>query len=465
MDARIVEFAEVLRQNGLRVGTSEVADAARAALEVGLEDRERFRSALQATLVKRSEELETFRRAFEFYFSGTAKTFEGIDRSIAQEIKDRGLLEGDELTMVLWQMGQLAGGMSPLAQATFEGDRAKLAQIFRGAALQLDLSQMQTSFQSGFYSRRLMASAGAEKMRQDLIALQGELKARGLSAEGLEIVSRELNAALRRVEDAARREVERQAKARLKKAQSTLADRNLHTLSRAETERMQAAVRTLAEKLKSRLMRKQKAWRRGSLNVRKTLRKNLPWGGIPMVPQFKNRRPERPEVVVLCDVSDSVRNHSRMMLLFMHTLQSLFVRVRSFVFVSDVGEVTDIFKTHSVEEAIDLAVAGQNISLSANSNYGNALASFSRDHLASITRRTTVLVIGDGRNNYNAANAWVLDDLKRKAKRLVWICSEDRPNWGFGDSEMTTYSKHCHQTVVVQSLNDLARLADQIVPV
>lgn len=184
-----------------------------------------------------------------------------------------------------------------------------------------------------------------------------------------------------------------------------------------------------------------------------------------MVPAFRARRPERPEVIVLCDVSDSVRNASRMMLLFTYTLQTLFARVRSFIFVSEVGEVTRYFKELDVDRAIEMAIAGKAVSLQANSNYGRALASFARDHLGSITRRTTVMIIGDGRNNYNPSSAWALKDLRRKCRRLLWICPEDRRSWGFGDSEMPTYARLCHQAVVVQSLADLARVADQLVPV
>ena len=269
---------------------------------------------------------------------------------------------------------------------------------------------------------------------------------------------------MRKVEDEARREVKRQAEARIRKPTGGVVDKPLHQLSQAEVNQMESAVKTLAEKLKARLIRKARSKRKGTLNVRRTLRRNLPWGGVPMVPQFRARRPERPEVVVLCDVSDSVRNASRMMLLFTYTLQSLFVRVRSVVFVSDVGDVTQYFKEQEVDKAIDLATMGQAVSLTANSNYGRALAMFTRDQLGSITRRTTVMIIGDGRNNYNANNAWALKDLKQKCKRLLWICPEDRPNWGFGDSEMLTYSKECHQTVVVNSVADLSRIAEQLVP-
>lgn len=464
MDARIVEFAEVLRQNGLRVGTSEVADALQAVSAVGVESRERFRAALRATLCKRSADQESFSKAFDFFFSGAAAAFQAIDKSLLQALEEQGLLAGDDLQRVVETIHRLYGQMSPLAQAVMQGDRGRLAQILRGASLQLDLSQMETALQTGFFSRRMMGAAGGEKMRSDLEALEAELKARGVSPQGLEIVSQNLGAALRKVEDAVRRQVADQAKARLRKSEGTLAERNFHSLSKAEIAQAQTAVRKLAEKIKSRLVRRRRTRRKGQLNVRRTLRRNLSWGGIPMVPQFRSRRPERPDVVVLCDVSDSVRNTARMMLLFTHTLQSLFTRVRSFVFVSDVGEVTQYFKELEVEEAIDLATAGRAISLHSNSNYGRALANFVRAELGSVTRRTTVMVIGDGRNNYNEANGWALADLRRKCRRLLWICTEDERNWGFGDSEMKGYARHCHQVLTVQSLADLERVATHIVP-
>jgi uncharacterized protein with von Willebrand factor type A (vWA) domain len=212
------------------------------------------------------------------------------------------------------------------------------------------------------------------------------------------------------------------------------------------------------------MMRRQKARRKGALNVRRTLRKNLGAGGTPFQVVFRGKRPQRPDVVILCDVSDSVRNASRLMLLFMHTLQSLYSRVRSFAFVSDIGELTEQFKSVDARQAIDLAVAGKVVSLYANSNYGRALAQFTREHLGAVTRRTTVMIIGDGRNNYNAANEWALGDIKRKARRVLWICPEPRSSWGLGDSEMHRYSRHCSQVAIVTSLADLARLAEQIVP-
>lgn len=464
MEQRIVEFVEVLRQNGLRVAVSETQDAVHAAAELGVADREVFRATLKATLCKRAGDVGRFDRVFDLVFSGAARTLEAIDKSLFDRLRESGLLEGDELEMLLVQMNDLAGQLSPLTQAALQADRGRLASLFRQASLQLDFSRLQSALQTGFFSRRLLQAAGADRMRSDLDGIAAELQARGVSTAGVEVVSRYLGEALRGLEAAARALVQSQIDARLKKPDGGLADRQLSTLSRKELDQAQRAVRALAEKLKSRLVRRQRSKRKGVLNPRRTLRKNLTSGGIPMVPQFRARRAQRPEVIVLCDVSDSVRNTSRMMMLFTYTLQALFSRVRTFVFVSEVGEITRYFKDAKPEEAIDVATQSGVISLAANSNYGHALASFVRGYLGSVTRRTTVLVIGDGRNNHNERNAWALEELKRKAARVVWICTEPRANWGFGDSEMQAYSRAVSQVVTVQTLADLERIAPQLVP-
>ncbi len=464
MDSRIVEFVEVLRQNGLRVGVSESRDAVEAISHAGLDDPELFRAALEASLCKRVGDRETFNRAFQLFFTGAVKMLQDLDQSLADRIREEGLLEGDELKMIVWMLEQLAGQMSPLTQAAMNGNRGQLASLFRQATLQLDFSRVQNALQTGFYSRRLLSGAGFDTMRSDVQGINAELEARGVSPRGVEIVARQLSAAMRKVEEAARAEAGRQITSRLRKAQGSVSDKPLHLLSRQEIEIAQRAVRALAEKLKSRLIRRQRSRKKGQLNPRRTLRKNLSSGGVPMVPQFRTRRPARPDVVVLCDVSDSVRVTSRMMVLFTFTLQSLFARVRSFIFVSELGEVTKQLKDAKPEDAMDIATQSGVISLASNSNYGNAFAEFTRGYLGSVTRRTTVLIIGDGRNNHNAANAWALEDLKRKAKRVVWICTEPRQNWGFGDSEMLTYEKAVSQVVTVQTLSDLERIAQQLVP-
>jgi uncharacterized protein with von Willebrand factor type A (vWA) domain len=465
VDVALTEFAEVLRQNGLPIGPGEVEDALRALHAAGLSDRLQVRASLEATLVKRPAHQQLFREAFEFYFSGAARAFAALDESLARRLDEEGFLQGEELKTLMATLRALLPGMNALTQATLTGDRARLARLFRGAALDLDFSQVQGEGELGFYARRLVQGTGGPELRADLTALEGELRARGLSSSSLEVVSQALAARLRAVEDAARKETERQARARVPTLRGGASTRRLATLTPEELERAQLAVRRLAEKLKSRLMRRALHPRRGALHVRETLRRNLSWGGVPMVPVFRDKRPERPDVVVLCDISDSVRNVSRLMLAFMHTLQSLVVRVRSFVFVSEVGEVTGLFKAHDLDSAIELAVNGSVVSRGGNSNYGQALALFSRRELASIQRRTTVVVIGDGRSNYHASGASLLGELKARCRRLVWICPEPRAMWGTGDSEMPACERQVHQVLEVQDLADLEGLADALLPV
>lgn len=468
MEARLVEFAELLRQNGIRVSPAEVVDAAEALALTGLSDRATVRGALEATMCKRAQDHALFARVFDLYFDGMARVLEGLEASLAGRIDEEGVLEGDELEMLLHTLRDLQGQLSPMTQALLDGDLAAIARLLRGAALQLDFGGMTSPLQAGFYARRMASGAGIGAADAELRALAERLRARGIEPGQVELVARRLNERLRTVEDAARRWVEGEMRARRTRERNrsdALAERSFQELSREELERTNLAVRRLAEKLKARLVRRERDRRRGALHVRRTLRRNMGIGGVPARLVFRSRRPQRPDVVVLCDVSDSVRNVSRLMLLFVHTLQARFARVRSFAFVSDVGEITEHFKDVDAARAVDLAVAGRAINVYANSNYGRALATFARDHLGAVTRRTTVLVIGDGRNNYNPPNVWALKDVRRRARRVIWICPEERPSWGFGDSEMLLYEKAVDQVVVVRTLADLEGAAEKIVPV
>ena len=460
-DERLEDFVGLLRQNGLRISPAEVADAARAAVLVGLEERGAFRGALRATLVKRGQDAPVFDRLFELYFTGAKDLIEGLERSLLDALAAERLSEQD-----LEEIARALSQMSPMTQALAQGQTAQLARLLRQATLSIDFRGLQSPLQRGFYARRLLQAAGGGKAEAELRQILEALKERGKGPDTVELAARQIDRTLKGLEEAARRVAEREQKVRdpEQKADQSLLHRNLASLTPDEVQRMRAVVRRLAERLKSRLSRRRKVRRRGKLSVRRTLRKNLSTGGEPYKLVFRARRKERPEIVVLCDVSDSVRNVSRLMLQFVYTLQELYSRVRSFVFVSDLGEVTHLFKKTDVNSAVDLATAGKVINISANSNYGQALKLFHSTYFGSITRRTTVLVIGDGRTNYNPPNAWALAELKRKCRRLVWLCPEEKSSWGFGDSEMPLYARHCHRVESVRSLDDLARVAAELMP-
>ena len=466
VEARIVEFARLLRQNGVRVSPAEAVDAVRAASLAGVADRETFRAALRSTMVKRGADAATFDRLFALYFSGLARIVEALERSVLRDLEESGILEGDELTMAAMTLARLAPRLSPLARAALTGDAALLARLLRGAALTLDFSALEASTQLGFYGRRLLSGAGGASLAADLERFPQALRDAGLDPARREVVSVRVRRALATVEDAARRyaDLERGARAE-RRREGALAERGFATLSRDEVARTEQAVRRLAERLRDRLARRERSRRRGALNVRRTLRRNLAWEGIPARLVFRARHRVRPDVVVLCDVSDSVRHVSRLMLLFVHTLQSLFSHVRSFVFVSDLGEVTDAFRSErDVARAVDLATTGRAVSLAGNSNYGRALVAFHRRYLGAVTSRTTFIVIGDGRSNYLAPESWVLKEIRRRARRVLWICPEERWAWGSGDSEMPLYAAQVDRVATATRLSDLEKIAEALLP-
>jgi uncharacterized protein with von Willebrand factor type A (vWA) domain len=460
VEARLAGFARVLRHHGLRVSPGEVVDAARAAALVGVGERDALRAALRATLVKRSADVAPFERLFDAYFSPLAAVVERIERDVLDGLDAAG---DGRWPAARAELERALAGLSPLARAALAGDRRGVARLLGRGARALDFGGLQAPSQVAFYARRLLGAAGGSGAGGE--PLLAAARDAGLGAAALALLSRRVERALAALEDAARRwvEVEQRARAEAHRREPLFAA--LAAPTREERDRIDAAVRRLAERLKARIVRRERSRRRGALNVRRTLRRNLGLGGVPARLAFRRRRPERPDVVVLCDVSDSVRHVSRVMLLFVHALQGVLGRVRGFVFVSDLAEVSDAFRREAdVGRALDLALAGGAALAGGNSNYGRALRLFRERHLAAISRRTTLLVIGDGRNNYNPPHAEVLRELRRRARRVLWICPEERWAWGQGDSEMPTYAACADRVAIVTRLADLEAVADELVP-
>lgn len=466
MEARVLEFAGLLRQNGVRVSSAELVDAVQALSLLGFDNREQVRAALAATLIKRAEDERTFAHLFELFFGQMGRLLQGLEQSLV-----KGLDPGEFRMEELQAIGRALAGMgesAPLSSALIEGRVGDIARLLRAAALQVDFRSLASPLQRGFFARRVLSNmAGAGGLRGELSRLEEALALEGVDSAQIERVSATVQEAMKTLEQAARRvaEIEYQARDRelLFRESNSLRRRSIASLRPEELKQMQDLVRDLAQKLKSRLSRRRKSSRKGQVHVRHTLRKNLQLGGFPAVVVRRRKRPERPDVVVLCDVSDSVRGVSSLMLLFLHTLQSNFSRLRSFVFVSDLAEITEKLKETTVEEATSGAFLASVLNLSANSNYGRALRDFHHDFLGAVSRKTTLIIIGDGRSNHQPAESWVLKELKGRAKRVWWLCPEARSSWGFGDSEMYAYSRHCDGVFTVRTLDELANAAQKVV--
>jgi len=263
-----------------------------------------------------------------------------------------------------------------------------------------------------------------------------------------------------------RQELDRQdVDRRDRQGMQALAEKSFFYLTEEEMRRMQEAVTRLAQRLRNVVALRRRRARRGTFDSSATLRRNLQYGGTPFRIVFDRRRKDRPQVMILCDVSDSVRNVSRFMLQFVYSLQDLYSKVRSFIFVADVGEITQLFKERDINDAIDAALHGNVINVYAHSDFGRAFKAFHRDYLSAVNKRTTVIVLGDGRNNYNLPHEWVLRDVQQRAKQVIWLNPENRMTWGFGDSEMDRYAPYCTLVEECRNLNQLYRVIDRLVAV
>ncbi|MGH9164748.1 MAG: VWA domain-containing protein, partial [Acidimicrobiales bacterium] len=234
--------------------------------------------------------------------------------------------------------------------------------------------------------------------------------------------------------------------------------------SHGELAALGQALQPLSRKLAAGLARRRRHHRAGRLDVRNTLRHSLSYGGVPVEPRYRRPHPAKPEVVVIADVSGSVAAFARFTLQLVHALAGQFTKVRSFVFIDGIDEVTAVF-----EESPDIDEALRRVNTEADvvwadghSDYGHALSVFWERWADAVGPRTTVLVLGDARNNYHEAAAWVMDNISRKARRVYWLNPEPRAYWDTGDSVVSQYAAHCHAAFECRTLRQLEAVVAQV---
>jgi uncharacterized protein with von Willebrand factor type A (vWA) domain len=468
MDDKIIEFATLLRQNGLRVSLAENMDGFHAVELIGLGDRVAFKDALRATIVKRAIDASTFDELFDLYFSGLGEMVKGSASSLmgAMQLDDAAFQRLlDSLAQIL---NDLDVEVSELAQALLNNNTGQLEKMLRNAAAAAQLQNIQRAFQEGRYAHNMAQTLGLGGLAQELDALKQQLGEADIDPQLREQLQRFIDRRLQDLTDMIKRAVRMELEkhdhsVRENQRMQSLAEKSFYYLSEEEIRRMKEAVAKLAQRLKNVVSIRRRKAKRGKFDLQDTLRKNLQYGGVPFKIQFDRRVRDKPQVMVLCDVSDSVRNVSRFMLQFVYSLQDLYSRVRSFIFVSEIGEITQLFEEQEINEAIEQSLTGGIINVFAHSDFGRAFRSFHRDYIAAVNNKTTVIILGDARNNYNLPHEWVLKEMRQRAKQLIWLNPENRLTWGFGDSEMDRYLPYCDIVEECRNLNQLYRVIDRLV--
>jgi uncharacterized protein with von Willebrand factor type A (vWA) domain len=469
---KILEFTNILRKSGIRVSTAEAIDAFQALDELSIEDRAIFRDALRTTMVKRGEEVPTYDELFDLYWSGFYDNLRETFGEAAASLAGLGIDLEELLKRIAQQIQNMQGDpgeLSELARAMLTADLSALEQLIRAAAEQAGAGRIENFLQLGFFSRRTLEQMGAEGAVQELRDLAARLEAAGMSPEEVGALRRLIDALMEAARKAVRafteRELQKQNHDYMEKfRRETLLEKSFYHLTEDEIRKMREVVERLAQKIKNILSIRRRRLKRGKLDLHQTLRRNMSHGGIPFELVFKQRKKDRPKLVILCDISSSVANVSRFMLQFVYSLQEAFTKIRAFVFVAELGEVTHVLQEGEINDAIEKVLQGGDvINVYTRSNFGHAFHHFWQNFLSAVDGKTTVLILGDARNNYNDPRAWCLRDMHNKAKNVVWLNPESPSAWGFGDSVMDKYLPYTDVAEECRNLRQLSSMVDRLV--
>ncbi|MDP2228977.1 MAG: VWA domain-containing protein [Moraxellaceae bacterium] len=459
MDRKLTEFAALLRNNGLPVSPPEVADAVHAVHTVGYADRQRFHDALSCTLAKSLPHREVFERCFDNFFQfglapdNTASAPADSDTDTEQNGSPPPPLPGQG-SAGSGSGGSSGGGSaaSALGEQLMAGDTNALALALAQAVETARLQNIRVITQKGLFGRRLLNAMGGEALEAEISALDRDGSA---SAQRR---AEALRQARQRLRSEIRDTVERYFQlARRQDRDAIMRDVDFATLR--EFRDVERVVQRMARRLITVHRRRDKLAARGLLDVKATLRHNVAYDGVLMQPRWRHIRKDRPRVMAVCDVSRSVSQHARFLLLFLYSLQEVIPKLRAFAFSSTLHEVTKSFERLPVEAAIDEVMDHYGFG---STDYGQAFRDL--DDLArhDIDRRTTLIILGDARNNNGEAEANLLHQFHDRAKQVIWLNPEARNRWGSGDSEMLRYLPACTHAHSCRNLGDLERIVDRL---
>ncbi|CAB4759997.1 MAG: VWA domain-containing protein [Actinobacteria bacterium] len=471
-------FIVELRNAGLPVSLTENLDAMEAVKEIPLEDRQAFKYALGATLVKSNSHWRAFETIFEVYFSLRGAEYNIVDG----ESDTPGELGRDEQDSQ--QPGEGRGqsggmdGLTPeelaqmLMQALMNGDQAMMRALAKQAVQRFAGMEPGRPVGGTYYLYRTLRNLDLDNMleklmqankdsaQQDLTKLEERLEKDEFESR-IEQFKQEVEAEIRR-----KLVADRGAEAMAKTLRKPLPeDVDFMHASRDEMQSLKKALQPLARKLAAKLARKRRHGRKGPLDFRNTVRHSLSYGGVPADPKFKYPRPAKPELMVVADISGSVAAFARFTLMLVYAIQGQFSKVRSFVFIDGLDEVTSYFKnTEDISEAIHrVNTEADVVWVDGHSDYGHAFEVFWEKYGKDINAKTTILLLGDARNNYHAAQSWVVKEMQKRGRHVYWLNPEPKSYWNTGDSIVGEYGTFTDGVYECRNLRQLEGFVEKLV--
>jgi uncharacterized protein with von Willebrand factor type A (vWA) domain len=467
-------FIVELRNAGLPVSLTENLDAMEAIQHIPIEDRDAFKYALAATLVKNNGHWKTFETVFEVYFSMRGTHYKIADLDADDEKLSEMIAE------MMGQQQQAGGGldgMTPeelaemLYKALLNADEGTMRAIARQAVQRFSGMEPGRPVGGTYYLYRTLRNLDLDGVLEKLLT-QAQNEADGGMTELEERLTRDeyedrIDKLKKEIEAEIRRRLvaDRGAEAMAKTLRKPLPEEvDFMHASREELSMLRRAIYPLTRKLAVRLARKRRHGRKGPLDFRNTVRHSLSYGGVPAEPKFKYPRPAKPEIVVIADISGSVAAFARFTLQFVYAISSQFSKVRSFVFIDGIDEVTSYFE--GVEDVMDavhrINTEADVIWVDGHSDYGHAFETFWNKWGKEITKKSSVIFLGDARNNYHASQAWVIKEIEQRARHVYWLNPEPKAYWDTGDSIVSEYGAHCDGVFECRNLKQLEKFVEQL---
>ena len=489
MDRTLTNFIAALRNAEVRVSPAETLDALNAVELVGYRDRSLLKNALSLMLPKTIDEKDTFDDTFDRFFAfedvageNLAIDLEGEEGEDAEggegEGQGGGNAQGEgrrggakgknkkNRFMSIEQEeeeedlgpGDMASPHSPLGQLLMQDSRIELTVQMADAGRAVNLQDIQVFTQKGLYTRRIMEEMGLADLQREM----SELKTSRLVPERR--LGQELKKRREWLREQVRDYVERQFLLHADASGKRLREELLRKVKLSNVEHrnfrlIQEVVYKMAKRLVALHSRRKKVFKRGQLNVPRTLRHNMAYDGAIFDLRWKSVKVDRPKVFAICDVSGSVANYARFMLMFLYSLEAVMPKVRSFAFSSDLAEVTELFERNKIEDAIAKTLRDYS---GGSTDYGQAFEDFRKNCLDDVDNRTTIIILGDARNNYGDPRTEILKEMYDRSKRVIWLNPESRTTWTVGDAEMRKYTAYVHQAEECNSLMHLERVVGNL---
>ena len=436
MDRVLTDFVKTLRNANIQVSPAETLDAMGVIEKIGYSNMEILKNSLSFALPKTPEEKEKFDLCFETFF-------------------DNQLSQKDELHRQKETLKSDKQVNSELAHQLLENNQSEIQLSISKAAEKAELKEIKYFTQRAVFSRKILEIMGVGGLEEEL-SLLGQFSERELPSDLEQQLRFQLTSLREKVSDYVQQQFLLHGDVTGEQLREQIfKSMNMGQIDRSYLHEVHSLVRRMAKKLANLHSRRKKNLRRGKLDIRKTIRDNWVNQGVLFNLRWSYKKIDRPKILVVCDVSGSVGAYARFMLLFLFSLTEVISKIRAFVFSSYLGEVTNEFKGSNLEKAIESALSKYG---GGSTDYAHSFSDFISLCLDDIDKKTTVVILGDARNNFGLDKAYLLKSVYQRAKQVYWLNPEGKYRWNTGDSVMNNYSAYCTKVFECGTLKQLERV-------